>query len=88
MEASFDGGILNRFGIELLVDPFGQAHLPDALQVAGTRAVGQAIEGMQDGLVDGKFRDGQPFENRVLFRLFLRPRKGLQVDAKRQKRAN
>ena len=45
--------------MELLIDPLLEAHLLDALDVAWPRAVAEAIERVQNGLVLGEFGDGQ-----------------------------
>ena len=49
--------VINRVGIELLVDPFGQTHLPDALHVARSWPVGQSVQGMKNGFVRGELGD-------------------------------
>jgi len=50
-------GVLDCLGMELLFDPFFKARLADLVDVAGTRAVGEAIHGVKDGFVFGKFGD-------------------------------
>src|SRR6266705_891623 len=49
--------VINRVGIELLVDPLGQTHLPDALNVARPWPVGQSVQGMKNGFVRGELGD-------------------------------
>ena len=49
--------VVNGFGMQLLLDPFFQAHLADALDVSRARPVGQAIHGVKDGFVFGEFGD-------------------------------
>ena len=66
LEARLERGIIDRFGMELLIDPLLEAHLLDALDVAWPRAVAEAIERVQNGFVLGEFGDGQlAFELRV-----------------------
>jgi hypothetical protein len=43
----------------LTIDPLRKAHLLDAIDFAGLRAVAEAIEGVQDGFVLGKVGDGE-----------------------------
>ena len=57
MQALIQLRIVNCFGMQLLFDPFFQADLANVLHVSGTRAVRQAIHGVQDGFVFGEFRD-------------------------------
>ena len=45
--------------MQLLVNPFFEAHLADAFHVAGTRTVCQTIQRVQDGLIFGEFGDGK-----------------------------
>ncbi len=52
--------------MELPIDPLLEAHLLDALDVARPRAIPEAVERVQNGLVFGEFGDGQlAFEIRV-----------------------
>ncbi len=50
-------GVIDRFGMELLLDPFFQAHLANSFDIARTRAVREAIHGVQDGFVFGELGD-------------------------------
>ena len=61
VEPRFDCFVVDGIWIELLIDPFCEAHLADALDVAGARAVGEAIQRVEDGFVGGKFGDRQAF---------------------------
>ncbi len=45
--------------MELLLNPLFEAHLANALDVARTRPISQAVERVDDGFVFGKFRDGK-----------------------------
>ncbi len=71
-------GLVNGLGMKLAVEPFFQAFGADCFHIAGTRAEGEAIEGMDDavialqlgGLVLGPLRGfGGMFGGRVLRRL-------------------
>ena len=50
--------------MKLLIDPFLQAHLLDALDVARARSEAQAIERLQNGFIFG-----QPFGGQALHSL-------------------
>ena len=41
---------------------FGKPHLANALDVAGTRAVGEAVEGVENSFVGSQFGDGETFK--------------------------
>jgi len=41
------------------LDPLLKPYLADALDIFGARAIGEAVEGVVDGLVLGKFGDGE-----------------------------
>ena len=71
LEPRFHGFVLDGVGIELLVNPFGQAHLTNTLDVARPGAVRQAVQGMQDRFVSAQFRDRQALERGVRLLLFV-----------------
>jgi len=50
-EARIECGIVNRIGMQLLLDPFLQAQFLHAFQVTRTRPKTQSIERLQDGFV-------------------------------------
>ena len=66
MQTLIQVGVVDRFGMELLFDPFFQAELADFFDVSGTRPVGEAIHGVQNGFVFGEFGDGE-----LAFELFV-----------------
>src|SRR6266568_3231647 len=57
LKTRFHRLVINRVGIELLVDPLGQTHLPDALNVARPWPVGETVQGMENGFVGGELGD-------------------------------
>ena len=86
------GPVVDRIRIQLLVDPLRQPHLLDALDVAGTRSVGQPIQSVHDGLIGGEFGDRQALQRGIGLGLlrFVRgrrrsgsPQRG-QIDAQRE----
>ena len=74
-ETRFERIIVDGIWIQLLIDPFGEAQLLDALDFAGTRTVGEAIQGMEDGFIDAELGNGQTSENGIGFWLFVFGRK-------------
>jgi hypothetical protein len=50
-QPAFDDGIRNALRMKLFVDVSGDAHLPDPLCVASTRAIAEAVQHMSDGPV-------------------------------------
>ena len=52
-------GIVDGVVVELVVSPFFEADLANVLDVAGTGAISEAVECMEDCLVFGKLRNGQ-----------------------------
>jgi hypothetical protein len=47
-ETTLDQLVRNALGLELALDPGGQAHGPDALDVARTGTVGETVEDVED----------------------------------------
>ena len=64
-EARFHGLVVEGIGIELLVNPLCEAELANAVKVAGTGAVGQAIQRVQNRFVGRELGDGQAFKRGV-----------------------
>ena len=83
VEAGFDGFVIDRIRVELLVDPLGKAHLPHAVNIAGTRAVSETVQGVQDSFVCGQLCDRQAFQNWILFGLFVARRNGSRGHVRR-----
>jgi hypothetical protein len=54
-ETGLEGGVVNGLGAQLLGEPVLQAQLADRFQIAGTRAEGETIEGLEDALVAAEF---------------------------------
>ncbi len=63
--------VLDRIGIQLLIDPFGQAHLLDAFEVAGPRSVRETVQRMKDRFVYAEVGNRQAFQNGILLGLFV-----------------
>ncbi len=70
-DAGFDCLVVNGIGIQLPINPFGEAGLANAFDVARTGTVGETIEGVEDGFVGGKVGDRQAFENGILLWFFV-----------------
>ena len=88
-KARIQRAVIDGIWIELLLDPFGQPHLADALNLAWTRAVGQAVQRVQNRFVGAEFCNRQAFERRIVLGfLVLRRRRirraGRQFDTERQ----
>ena len=49
-EAGIERGIVNLVGMKLLIDPFIEADGHDAIDVAGARAEGETVQGVDDTL--------------------------------------
>ncbi len=52
-ETLLQARIVDGFWMELLVNPFLEAHLADALDISGAGTIGQAIQCVKDGLILG-----------------------------------
>jgi hypothetical protein len=54
-QPGIESRVVNFFGMELEVDPFINAQLRDEFDIAGPRAEGQAIQGVEGslGLIEG-----------------------------------
>ena len=61
-EARIESGIVNRIRMQLLIDPFLQAHFLDALEIARARTKAQTIERLQNGFVFGQLLGGQSLQ--------------------------
>src|SRR5438874_1565345 len=68
---SMAGSFIDGVGIELLLNPLGQAHLPHALDVAWPRAVREAVQSMQNRFVRAQFGNRQAFQRRIRFLLLF-----------------
>src|SRR5260370_32955317 len=89
-ETRIQRAVIGGVGIELLLDPFGESHLADTLNVARTRAVGEAVQRMENRFVGIEFCNRQPFEGRIDLGLLVLRRcgnrgAGRQLDSQRQK---
>ncbi len=47
-QAGVEIGLVEGVGVQLLVEPFFQAHRADGFQIAGPWTEGEAVEGVQD----------------------------------------
>ena len=83
-QARFGGRVAHRIGIQLLLDPFRHADLLDPFDVAGARAVGQAVQCMKYGFVGGEFGYRKPLEDGILLGLFLGGGSRWRVDSHRK----
>jgi hypothetical protein len=50
-ETGIEVSLIEGLGVQLLVEPFFQAHGPDGFEVSGTRAEGEAVEDVQDAII-------------------------------------
>ena len=59
-QARIQSGVINRIRMQLLIDPFLQAHFLDALEIARARPKSQSIERLQDGFIFSQPLSRQP----------------------------
>jgi hypothetical protein len=50
-EAGAEGDVVEGDGMKLEVEPAVESHSADSIEIAGTRAEGEAIEGVKNALV-------------------------------------
>src|SRR5579863_2010162 len=79
--------VVYRIRIQLLIDPLGEAHLLDALEIAGPRTVRQTVQRVKNRLIHAEVGDRQTLQNGILLGFLVARSRGRVrgVQAWRQK---